>query len=98
MSKDVIHDFCVPNMRIAQDAIPGSNIPLWFIPVKEGTYEIVCAQLCGANHYAMKGTLVVESEEKYKKWFDETAKLSGATVVDGKAIEPAPTSSVAASH
>jgi len=98
MSKDVIHDFCVPSMRIAQDAIPGSNIPLWFIPVKEGTYDIVCAQLCGANHYAMKGTLVVESEEKYKKWFNETAKLSGATVVDGKPVAPASGSNVAASR
>jgi cytochrome c oxidase subunit 2 len=97
-SKDVIHDFCVPNMRIAQDAIPGSIIPLWFIPVKTGTYEIVCAQLCGSNHAYMKGTLVVESEEKYKKWFTETAKLSGATVVDGKPVTPAPASSVAASQ
>ncbi len=85
MSKDVIHDFCIPNMRVAQDAIPGSVIPLWFVPIKEGTYEIVCAQLCGSNHSAMRGTLVVESEEKYKKWFDEsfnsthpTAKISAA--------------------
>jgi cytochrome c oxidase subunit 2 len=97
-SKDVIHDFCIPNMRIAQDAIPGSIIPLWFMPVKEGTYEIVCAQLCGSNHAYMKGTLVVESEEKYKKWFTETAKLSGATVVDGKPVSPAPTTNVAASR
>ncbi len=66
MSRDVIHDFCIPNMRVAQDAIPGSIIPLWFIPVKTGTYEIVCAQLCGNQHSAMKGTLIVESEADYK--------------------------------
>ena len=72
MSKDVIHDFCIPNMRSAQDAIPGSIIPLWFVPVKEGTYDIVCAQLCGSNHSAMRGELVVESEAKYKKWFTES--------------------------
>jgi len=88
MSKDVIHDFCIPNMRVAQDAIPGSIIPLWFVPIKTGTYEIVCAQLCGTLHSAMKGTLVVESEEKYKKWFDETSKLSGAKVVDGRPVTP----------
>jgi len=76
MSKDVIHDFCIPNMRVAQDAIPGSMIPLWFVPIKEGTYEIVCAQLCGNGHAAMKGTLVVESEEKYKKWFDGVLGLA----------------------
>ena len=89
MSKDVIHDFCIPNMRVAQDAIPGSIIPLWFVPVKTGTYEIVCAQLCGNGHSAMKGTLVVESEADYKKWFDDTAKLSGAKVVGGERVVPA---------
>jgi len=90
MSKDVIHDFCIPNMRVAQDAIPGSIIPMWFIPVKEGTYEIVCAQLCGNGHSGMKGTLIVESAEKYKKWFDDTAKLSGATVNDDAPLAPDP--------
>ncbi len=100
MSKDVIHDFCIPNMRVAQDAIPGAIIPLWFIPVKTGTYEIVCAQLCGNNHSMMKGTLVVDTEADYKKWFDETAKLSGAKVVDGKPVVPEASSdsSVAATH
>ena len=72
MSKDVIHDFCIPNMRSAQDAIPGSVIPLWFTPIKEGTYEIVCAQLCGSNHSAMRGVLVVESKDKYDKWYKES--------------------------
>jgi cytochrome c oxidase subunit 2 len=69
-SKDVIHDFCIPNMRVAQDAIPGSIIPLWFTPVKEGTYEIVCAQLCGSGHSGMRGTLIVENDANYKKWFE----------------------------
>jgi cytochrome c oxidase subunit 2 len=100
MSKDVIHDFCIPNMRVAQDAIPGSIIPLWFIPVKTGTYEIVCAQLCGNNHSLMKGTLVVDTDADYKKWFDETAKLSGAKVVEGQPVAPegSADSSVAAAH
>lgn len=89
MSKDVIHDFCIPNMRVAQDAIPGTSIPLWFIPVKTGTYEVVCAQLCGNGHSAMKATLIVESEADYKKWFSSTAKNSGATVVDAPALMPA---------
>jgi cytochrome c oxidase subunit 2 len=76
MSKDVIHDFCIPNMRSAQDAIPGSIIPLWFTPIKEGTYEIVCAQLCGSNHSAMRGVLVVESQAKYNDWFKTNYNLT----------------------
>ena len=74
MSKDVIHDFCIPNMRVAQDAIPGSIIPLWFTPVKTGTYDVVCAQLCGSGHALMHATLVVDSAADYKKWYDSTLK------------------------
>ena len=60
-SKDVIHNFCLPSMRIAQDAIPGQVIPMWFKPIKTGTYEVVCGQLCGLGHYGMKGSLVVDT-------------------------------------
>jgi cytochrome c oxidase subunit 2 len=76
-SKDVIHNFALPAMRIAQDAIPGSIIPLWFKPIKTGTYEIVCGQLCGLGHYSMKGTIVVDSPADYQAWLKERLELSG---------------------
>ena len=31
-SKDVIHSFGLYEMRVKQDAIPGMQIPVWFIP------------------------------------------------------------------
>ncbi len=74
-AKDVIHSFSLQNMRMCQDAIPGTKIPMWFRPVKEGEYEIVCAQLCGAGHYAMKSTMMVESQAKYDEWYAEQYKL-----------------------
>ena len=64
-------------MRIAGDAIPGSLIPIWFTPVKTGTYEVICAQLCGLGHYGMKGTLVVDSPQDYQAWLKERAELAG---------------------
>jgi len=67
-SKDVIHNFALYTMRSAQDAIPGSRIPMWFKPIKTGEWEVICGQLCGANHYAMKATVVVESQEEYDRW------------------------------
>jgi cytochrome c oxidase subunit 2 len=76
-SKDVIHDLDIPAMRIAQDAIPGEIIPMWFKPVKIGTYEIVCAQLCGLGHYGMKGSLVVDTPADYQAWLKERQQLSG---------------------
>jgi cytochrome c oxidase subunit 2 len=78
-SKDVIHNFAVPHMRVAQDSIPGHIIPMWFTPIKTGTYEIVCGQLCGLGHYAMKGTLVVDTPEDYQAWLKERAELAGGT-------------------
>jgi cytochrome c oxidase subunit 2 len=76
-SKDVIHNFDLPHMRAAQDAIPGQIIPMWFRPIKTGTYEIVCGQLCGLGHYGMKGTLVVDNPAEYQAWLKERAELAG---------------------
>lgn len=78
-SKDVIHSFKVIALRVTQDAIPGMRIPTWFKPVKEGTYQINCAQLCGNGHYGMsRGLLIVESQEAYDKWL--ATKTPGAAV------------------
>jgi cytochrome c oxidase subunit 2 len=77
-SKDVIHNFALPHMRMAQDAIPGQIIPMWFKPIKTGNYEVVCGQLCGLGHYGMKGMLVVDNPEEYQAWLKERVELSGA--------------------
>ena len=74
-SKDVIHSLSLQHMRMDQDAIPGIRVPMWFRPIRAGQFEIVCAQLCGAGHYAMKAQMFVETPEKFKEWADETAKL-----------------------
>jgi cytochrome c oxidase subunit II len=84
-SKDVIHNFAVHPMRISQDAIPGQIIPMWFKPIKTGSYEIVCGQLCGFGHYSMKGMVVVDEPADYQTWLKETAALSGTQTA------PAPT-------
>jgi len=87
-SKDVIHNFCLPHMRIAADAIPGSLIPMWFKPIKTGTYEVVCGQLCGLGHYGMKGTLVVDTPEDYQAWLKERAELAGTQNAPAPAAQP----------
>ena len=75
-SKDVIHNFCLPHMRIAADAIPGSLIPMWFKPIKTGTYEVICGQLCGLGHYSMKGSVVVDTAEDYQNWLKERTEFT----------------------
>jgi len=73
-SKDVIHSFKLIAMRVTQDAIPGMRIPVWFKPVKEGKYQINCAQLCGNSHSQMAaGMLVVEGQDAFDKWLASKA-------------------------
>jgi cytochrome c oxidase subunit 2 len=85
-SKDVIHSFNVPQLRVKQDAIPGLTIPIWFVPNvttaemrtrmgnPEFQYEIACAQLCGLGHYRMRAFVTVQSAEDFQKWLQEKIK------------------------
>jgi len=65
---DVLHSFWLPNARIKQDLVPGLTIPQWFKLFKTGTYEIVCAELCGIGHTRMRGVLKVDTQEEYRAW------------------------------
>lgn len=73
-SKDVIHSFSLNAMRVKQDAIPGIDVPVYFTPIKTGTYEISCAQLCGLGHYRMKGKLVIHTADEYQFWLRQMAQ------------------------
>lgn len=67
-SKDVIHSFYVPGLRLKQDAVPGRVTEVWFTPTETGVYEIACAELCGAGHYLMAARMVVETEAEFQAW------------------------------
>ena len=70
-SKDMIHNFYVPELRIQQDIVPGIDIPLHFTATKTGRWEIVCTQLCGLGHYSMKAYLEVKSQSEYDDWLKQ---------------------------
>jgi cytochrome c oxidase subunit 2 len=76
-SRDVIHSFCLPNMRVKQDVLPGMTTYLYTEATVPGRYEIMCAQLCGFGHYAMRGTLVVDTPEQYQQWLNERSAEFG---------------------
>jgi len=73
-SKDVIHSFGLYEMRVKQDAVPGLDIPVWFIPNRIGDYEITCSQLCGLGHYRMRGFVNIKSDADYQAFLAEEAK------------------------
>jgi cytochrome c oxidase subunit 2 len=67
-SKDVIHDFTVPQFRVKMDMVPGTITYLWFTPTKTGEYDILCEELCGIAHYAMQGRVVVDDASTFRTW------------------------------
>ena len=84
-SKDVIHSFYLPEMRVKQDTIPGLTFRAWFKPTvttaemrerkgdPEFNYEVACAQLCGLGHARMRGFLTIDTPEEYQAWLAEQA-------------------------
>jgi cytochrome c oxidase subunit 2 len=89
-SKDVIHSFGVPELRVKQDAIPGLTIPLWFVPTVTTAemralkgddafqYEIACAQLCGLGHAAMRGFVTVHPAAEFQQWLEQQIQEQSA--------------------
>ncbi|MBK1986287.1 cytochrome c oxidase subunit II [Sphaerospermopsis aphanizomenoides BCCUSP55] len=68
---DVIHSFWVPQFRLKQDALPGIATELRFVATKPGTYPVVCAELCGGYHGAMRSQVVVHTQEDFEAWITE---------------------------
>ena len=78
-TKDVIHSFGLTEMRVKQDAIPGMQIPVWFVPTRAGDYEISCSQLCGLGHYRMRGFVTVQTADAYQAWMAGQVRELNAT-------------------
>ena len=58
-SRDVIHNFWVPQLRFKQDLVPGMAIRVHFTATRPGKYELACAELCGQFHFRMKTFMLV---------------------------------------
>ncbi len=67
-SEDVIHSFYVPQFRVKRDATPGRISDLTLRPVRTGTYQVQCAELCGPGHAGMVTDAIVETPEEFESW------------------------------
>jgi cytochrome c oxidase subunit 2 len=67
-SKDVLHNFTVAQFRVKMDLVPGMETFLWLTPTKTGRFEVLCEELCGVAHYAMRGAVVVDEPEDFDTW------------------------------
>jgi cytochrome c oxidase subunit II len=86
---DVIHAFWVPEFRFKQDAIPGRQSEFRITPKTEGDYALICAELCGPYHGAMRTNVVVESQESFDNWVEEQLVASKDDLNQAIALNPA---------
>ncbi len=92
---DVVHDFWVPEIRAKMDMVPGMVTYFWFTPQKVGSYEILCAGLCGVGHFNMRGKVVVDSEADYQKWLEKQKTFTELSAPIKKAELTSPVSDAA---
>ena len=77
-SKDVLHDFYVPQFRVKMDMVPGTVSYVWFTPTKLGEFEILCAEFCGVGHFNMRGYVEVKERNEYEQWLDQQPTFADA--------------------
>lgn len=80
VSMDVIHGFYIPAFRIKEDVVPGREKMSWFIPEREGSFELFCSEYCGMNHSYMYTYVKVLPEDKFNAWYVDTTKVAEAAV------------------
>ena len=73
-SRDVLHSFFIPAMRVKNDVIPNKFTQLWFRPVKTGQFNVFCTEYCGDKHSAMLAKLNVVSQAEYERWYNDDSE------------------------
>ena len=82
-SKDILHSFYIPTMRVQMNAVPGMPTYFQFTPrytteeMRDKNndptfdYVLLCNKICGSGHYNMQTKVTVVSEEQYQEWLDK---------------------------
>jgi cytochrome c oxidase subunit 2 len=91
---DVIHAFWVPEWRVKKDAVPGQPTSVVATPDREGSYEVICTELCGIGHSTMRAPVIVESQQEFDTWIEDqggkpggaAAGAEGALAAEGRQI------------
>jgi cytochrome c oxidase subunit II len=98
-AKDVIHDVGLAHFRMKMDAVPGIPTTMWFTPKfttrqmrekygEDFNYEISCDQMCGAGHFSMRGTIIVETQEEFNAWMATMKPQYAAAMEMANPVQP----------
>lgn len=78
-SKDVLHNFSIAQIRVKMDLVPGLVTYVWFTPTRTGSYDLLCEELCGIGHFAMRGRIVVDEAAGFQAWLDKQQTFAQAS-------------------
>ena len=86
-SKDVLHDFTVAQLRVKMDLVPGLVTYIWFTPTRPGSFDVLCEELCGVGHFAMRGRIVVDEPATFQPgWIGSRPSRSCTSRPPGNAV------------
>ncbi|MCC7050310.1 MAG: cytochrome c oxidase subunit II [Bacteroidia bacterium] len=87
-SRDVIHSAYFPHFRAQMNCVPGMVTQFHFTPTittaemrkKTGNdkfdYLLLCNKICGAAHYNMQMTIIVDNQADYDAWVSQQKTLA----------------------
>jgi cytochrome c oxidase subunit II len=84
-STDVLHNFSIAQIRVKMDLVPGLVTHIWFTPTRAGTFDLLCEELCGIAHFAMRGKVVVQEEAAFQTWLARQPTFAQASAPRGDA-------------
>jgi cytochrome c oxidase subunit II len=88
-AKDVLHSFWVPEFRLKKDAVPGMTTHLRIKPTRNGTYSLVCTELCGLGHSTMRARVIVQDQAAFDSWVQERKKAQPPAAPGGTSNQTA---------
>jgi cytochrome c oxidase subunit 2 len=85
-SKDVLHEFWVPELARKMTTVPGQPNHIWLQADKPGTYIGTCSEFCGIQHAWMRIVVVAEEPSKFEEW-QRTQLQPGSAATSGAAAK-----------
>jgi cytochrome c oxidase subunit 2 len=67
-SKDVLHEFWVPELARKMTTVPGQPNHIWLQADKPGVYIGQCSEFCGTQHAWMRILVVADEPSKFEEW------------------------------
>ena len=81
-SKDVLHEFWVPELARKMTTVPGQPNHIWLQADKPGVYIGTCSEFCGVQHAWMRILVVAEEPSKFEEWQRAQLQLGQAATSD----------------